>query len=64
MRLFSVVCLESFPTLESGCIYEVMDEARCDYKTIFYNIGGDWYNSTCFKELRKVRDEKLKKLGI
>ncbi len=64
MRLFSVICLEDYSNLRYGCIYEVIDEARWDYKTIFYNIGGGWYNSTCFKEVRKVRDEKLKKLGI
>lgn len=64
MRLFSVVCLENSSALEFGCIYEVIDEARFDYKTIFYNIEGGWYNSTCFKEIRKVRDEKLRKLGI
>lgn len=64
MKVLKVICIESFSNFKNGELYEVIDVARIDFNTLFYRIDNSWYNSLCFKTLKKVRSEKLKRLGI
>lgn len=64
MNIFKVVCLESFAKFKEGQLYEVIEVARPDSNTEYFRIGNSWYNSLCFKSIKKVRQEKLKKLGL
>lgn len=64
MKVLKVVCVESFSKFENGHLYDVVDIARIDFNTVFYKIEDSWYNSLCFKTLKRLRAEKLKSLGI
>ena len=61
-----VVCITNIENLYiiKGKIYEVYDEVMNLYKIKNENGFTGWLRKDNFKDIRKLREEKLKELGI